>query len=366
MRKYPCTFRVSTIVALLASVCAFATAQQKHRVTPVGGWDGTQIGNDGTIVGTHWNKSYAWNSSFGFEVIPPLSRDPRHGNVAEGINNVGQVVGWDQSLQGQPRKAFLWSHGTGIRPVTDFGKDAHGNHISSEGNGGHDLSEVVGRYGHDDTWDSFYFRLGQGWTQLRRLDPAKPTQALFVNDAGQAVGYAGVTGGYYAHSVVWEPDGRLLDMGMMGAQTQTDPHGLNELGHVAGLTFGPQLDVGFLWTESGGYLPIYNPFTPRLYLNVFGLNDQDTLVGMMFDLDHQKKGFVWTALTGVVMLNDLLDPSVTGWDIACAYDVNDSGQIIGFGYHDGLYSSFVLDPVPEPPGWLAFAPLAVLVLRRRR
>src|SRR5205807_369068 len=54
-------------------------------------------------------------------------------------------------------------------------------------------------------------------------------------------------------------------------------------------------------------------------------------------------------------LNDII-PSNSGWTLLDALAINDAGQIVGYGIHDGIRTGFLLtpaqSPVPEPSGLL--------------
>ena len=66
-------------------------------------------------------------------------------------------------------------------------------------------------------------------------------------------------------------------------------------------------------------------------------------------------------------LNSLISPT-SGWTLEQANDINDNGQIVGYGIGpDGNTDGFLLDPVPEPAtmGLLA-AGLSALVIRRHK
>jgi hypothetical protein len=55
-------------------------------------------------------------------------------------------------------------------------------------------------------------------------------------------------------------------------------------------------------------------------------------------------------------LNTLLLSTIIGWELADATDINDAGQIAGYGFHNGATRAFLLTPVaavPLPGGiWL--------------
>jgi hypothetical protein len=42
-----------------------------------------------------------------------------------------------------------------------------------------------------------------------------------------------------------------------------------------------------------------------------------------------------------------LIPGNSGWNLVVAYDINDSGQIVGWGYHNGLKRAFLLTPTEK-------------------
>jgi hypothetical protein len=50
----------------------------------------------------------------------------------------------------------------------------------------------------------------------------------------------------------------------------------------------------------------------------------------------------------MVDLNDCLDDSGAGWTLGDAMAINDLGQIVGNGWHEGTIHAFLLTPVPEP------------------
>ena len=59
-----------------------------------------------------------------------------------------------------------------------------------------------------------------------------------------------------------------------------------------------------------------------------------------------------------VIIKDLIDliPAGSGWDILnIAYDINDSGQIVGYGTVGGETHAFMMTPIPEPTTMLLLA-----------
>ena len=81
------------------------------------------------------------------------------------------------------------------------------------------------------------------------------------------------------------------------------------------------------------------------------------------DRNYQTE-LLWTQSAGMVNLEDLIDP-LAGWsDLSEARGINDSGQIVGYGTHNGQQRAFLMTLIPEDntgnvpePGTLALAPL---------
>ena len=55
--------------------------------------------------------------------------------------------------------------------------------------------------------------------------------------------------------------------------------------------------------------------------------------------------FIFDTEKGIRDLNNLLDPQ-TGWTLTFARDINNSGQIVGYGEVNGERRGFILTPIP--------------------
>jgi probable HAF family extracellular repeat protein len=59
---------------------------------------------------------------------------------------------------------------------------------------------------------------------------------------------------------------------------------------------------------------------------------------------HRKFPVLWNG-ESFSDLNDLI-PSISGWELEEAGDINEQGQIVGKGKHNGVYGAFLLNPLP--------------------
>jgi probable HAF family extracellular repeat protein len=81
-----------------------------------------------------------------------------------------------------------------------------------------------------------------------------------------------------------------------------------------------------------------------------GINDKGQVVGAVYTPIYglnQFHAFIYDSQNGMVDLNSLISPK-SGWILAEAAAINDSGQIVGTGHHGNTAHAFLLTPVPEP------------------
>jgi probable HAF family extracellular repeat protein len=278
--------------------------------------------------------------------------------VATGINQVGQIVGL--GTFGGTQRAFLWQNGQ----VTDLG--ALGG-LSSRAFAINNLGDVVGCYaiGSNGAEHAFVWRKGT-MTDLNSLIPTDSGWVLecaaAINDAGQIVGVSTVG---QRRAFVWQ-DGQVTDLGTWrywnGA---SDSRGINNIGQVVGAA----VDFVFQSPEGEGGDPIvFEVWRAFLWqsgtisdLGMLGMsltagaiataiNDTGYVVGFSFVPDDPSsiRAFLWTSVGGMADLNNLIPPN-EGWHLEGAYAINQAGQIVGTGLHNGQARAFLLTPPPKPP-----------------
>ena len=134
--------------------------------------------------------------------------------------------------------------------------------------------------------------------------------------------------------------------------------GMNNVGSYVGGGEG-----AFYWRN---YQMIDIPTIPgQGYSYALDVNDSDVVVGISYG--SPDVAFRWTPGGYAERLIDLIDPS-DGWtSLERAYSINNRGQIVGWGYRNGLRRPFLLNPVPEPvSGVVLGASVVALIARRKR
>ena len=214
------------------------------------------------------------------------------------------------------------------------------------------------------------FRYDPGAASLVDLTPNRSSaQALGIDSAGRVVGYE-MNGSTVA--VRWSGSGNTVvaSGGSFNAAFGSSDNGQYVVGFSG--------TSPFRWTAGGGLEPLANPGTMASALAV---NDSGAAVGYAL-VGAAFTGVLWPAGGGdpillpgferaqdvnahgdivgygpgaggprallyragvVIDLNSQIDPA-SGWVLRKAMGINDAGQIVGEGSHDGLVRGFLLTP----------------------
>lgn len=238
------------------------------------------ISNSGVVVGESGDSSGGHAVTWTSGTISLLGPP---GSSANGINNVGQVIG--TSLLPSTINATVWN--AGVPTALSF--PAGSNSTVSQGltinNSGIATGFISG-------FGSLVWNSGVP-SRLNDLG-GNNSRTFAINDAGIIAGWAAIAGGD-ERSVVWNNSTTPTDLGMLPGAIYAEAHGINNAGVVVG--FSGNAPYATLW-ENGE----------------------------------------------IIDLNTLLSPSGLGWHLTEAIGINNLGQIIGQGFFDGQYESFLLTP----------------------
>lgn len=322
------------------------------------------------------------------------------GSNANGVNDIGQVVG-SKSFGGGPTHAFLYSNGV----MTDLGVLESSHHYSSATDI-NDAGLVVGSSMIAENTSSQRPVLFSGGTvtNLGSLGGGYGF-AGGINSAGQVVGLSSDANGV-THAFLWS-NGTMIDLGSLeGSGGYSCAYGINDNTQVVGVSVFSGANRGFLWeggvmTDLGdlaegtgntrayainnlgqvvgeswqdssashafvwqngamsdlGVLPGANGSLAE------GINDSGVVVGTSYTADgslHHRL-FVWDSTNGMQDANNLLDSSSAGWTLYGCRDINNLGQIVGWGTNpSGQIHGVLLTPIPEPTTIIIWSLLGIL------
>jgi probable HAF family extracellular repeat protein len=303
-------------------------------------------------------------------------------SFAEAINDAGQVVG---HMNGP---VFLWQNGT----MTNLGFTGLPFDINNS-------TQIVGaRY----TPDLRGFLWEDGHITTLPTFGGWHSSAIGVKDSGQVVGWAD-NAVQQERAFLWEA-GVMTNLGTFGGP-ESWAAGINESGQIVGRADtnvvppgGLPIPRAFLY-DTGAMIPIAGDYSEARDINDVGqavgtdpqgaflwddgalvhldasgaysegraLNNLGQVVGVSYATEFEGTAFLWESSV-MYDLSDLIPPD-SGWAyLQEAADINDAGQIIGWGLlKTGERRGFVLTPVPEPTTlWIMIGAGCILLVRRRR
>ncbi len=295
-------------------------------------------------------RAFLWNGAA--TPIAPAAGDLHTQGFA--INDSGQVAVSSFTLGNILSHGLLWQDGSAVS-LGDF--SPHG--LNAGG--------VV--VGHVTTYDSNagWFDRPARWqagslTTLPTLG-GEFGYAAAINDAGQIVGWTRTTGNAAVRATLWQSSA-ALDLGTLGGAGSM-AYDVCESGYAVGVAdtvAGEPHACRFTIDEAGNVLARTDLGTLGGGASyAYGVNNLGDVVGV-----SHGRAFLWS--TGVLAdLNDLL-PANSGWVLETAWAINDLGQIVGSGVHDGQVRAFVLSMDAGSPadlngdGHVDLADLSILLI----
>lgn len=326
----PAFYKRSMLSVGLLCLLLLSTArgQTNYTITDLGSLgfaSATGINYGGEIVGTSIGGHAILYS--GGHVLD-LGTLGGSGSSATGLNNRGQIIGSSLVSGDAATHAFLYTHGHMLDLATVG--IASANAINNRG-------QIVGTSisGHAILYSD---------GQILDLNSLGVASANAINDRGQIAGGSFITN----HAILYS-GGQVLDLGTLGPPANgSGALYINNRGQVVGI-FGPYPGPQSPLFASGGPAPpfvfLYNggqmveiaggDSAPR------GINNQGQVVG-----NGDVQAWLFSEGEGHFLIS-LLAPN-SGWvAILRASGINDAGQIVGSGLHNGfgLNRPFLMTPV---------------------
>ena len=318
------------------------------------------INNHGEVIGLDARSPYFRNGSLGptgigFRWTPtegrkPIPAPPNMLVFPRGISDTGAVGGAIYDLAAGGNRVFRQNSPTD--PVTIPVHAGWGTDINN-----HDVITGIGVF--DVTGYKTFRASPDGVQVLPIMAGDLNTQPNVIDDNGNLVGftirtdrtlaairYSDALGMEFLNDLIpvgsdWNLDpvdsGDYLSAGNGTNGTQIVGSGLTGNGLTRGFVMTPGTTgvPGSAIMKQIGMLPKF-PNDGNRTVSPRAINQSGEVVGTVTDYSgiHDLNAFVWVDGTGIVDLNDLIDPA-SGWTLSGAYAINDNHEVVGMGWING-------------------------------
>jgi probable HAF family extracellular repeat protein len=253
---------------------------------------------------------------------------------AEDVNNAGKVVGTSVTRAG-PSHGFLWSGGN-LRDLGTLGGATSLAHSINDAGTVVGFSQIAGGSGHGFSWTA-----KGGLRDLGTLG-GRLSLALAINTFGTVAGASDLSQSMRTAPALWR-SGRPVSLGLPDQYDYGFAYGLSFAGQATGSLETTGGADAFLW--SGGRLTDLGRLGDFAYTKGLAVNSAAEVVGIAFEnLGGVPRAFIWRDGTASD-LNTVL-ASDSQWTLTAANDINDLGQIVGYGRLGENTRAFVLTPPP--------------------
>jgi len=351
---------VSLVFCFVCFTSSWATALHQYTITHLtlgGTWSTALAINElGQVVGTSQISGDA--SYHGFIYSTGTITDI--GSISPyDINNLGQVVGYYNTvIDGYSTvRSFIYRNGT----LKDLGTISSDRKAQSWANGINDFGQVVGSANMGYEGINFHAYLYNG-KAMKNIDPDEQSEALAINNYGMVIG-SEKDGRIFLYS---ESERVIEWLDIFGSALD-----INDQGEFVGRgSWSPGSEGAFLYRE--GKIIALGDLSDSGYTVPLAINESSQIVGQsdMGYVDMWGHRIDHAFLYDNGMMTDLntLIPANSGWELMYATDINNRGQIVGYGVRDGkfqlvcydedgygylpcyklpVYSAFLLTPIPE-------------------
>jgi probable HAF family extracellular repeat protein len=361
--------RVAIFLAAISTASISAMAHADWSIMGLGSLGGKysyayDINDSGQVAGATYVAS---NSSHAFITGPNGIGMTDLGTLgglssAISINDSGQVAGIIDTEHGHFYSFITGSNGVGMTALGTLG----GNYTLAQGinNSGQVVgySDIAG-----STAQHAYITgpNGIGITDLGTLG-GDYSYASDINNSGQVVGSSSTKSGS-THAFITGPNGiGMIDLGTLGGD-MSSASGINDSGQVVGYSY---IASGFAYhafiTNSNGVGMMDLGTLGGNNSRVYGLNDSGEAVGEAATATGESHSFIFSH-GGMTDLSLLVPVVTAGWTNLITFSINNTGQMAGYGHHNGNLEAFLLSytpdtvfdpkpiyipPVPEPETYL--------------
>jgi probable HAF family extracellular repeat protein len=367
-------FRRALLAMLILTAARGASAAVQYAVTDLGTAPGAKgdyynyglglnqsgtavVGVSGSTDGTTYATRYSIAPGGGVTFTDIGRLAGINFSQGRGVNDSGQIAGWSDVSDPGGYHPFLYSNGV-MKDLGALPGYSHGKAL-----GINNAGQVVG-YSYTfafntltDPGRAFLYTGGQ-LTDIGFLPGDSRSAATAINDQGVVTGYS-YGGANFMHAFLYA-NGTMTDLG--GGLRGPMPQAINNLNQIVGIMNNHAFVYrNGAFTDLGGL-----PGADQTYAT--GINDQGVIVGHSLHTALSPSGYRAFVSTDGQTLQDLtllVDPA-SGWTVQQATGINNGGQIVAYGDHNGgVTHALLLTPIPEPAAPASLCILAGLLIRSR-
>ena len=352
-----------SLATAIASACALlalpghAAAQPVYNIAAVAGANCyvSAINDHSDLAGSCDGTAFVWKNG----IATSLGR-LTGGTFSEAaaINNTGVAVGDGDTGNSRPQSWVSTASGL-VNIFPNNGGNTHALFIGANGYIGGFYTKSLS--GNTSSWKgALWTPDGKGKyreTDLPVLaggiDPKFSSSIPWAfNQSSQAAGWAtnDVIG---QHAAFWnsDPAHTIVDLGTLPGDWSSIAWGMNDLGQVVGESHPPFSNRAVLWNNDPAHTASELPLLPG---DNYGTASAINNLGHILGTSAYNTPGTWNVGTprpvlwrdgAVSDLQSLLDPAAAAeWTITSADAINNLGQIVGLGLHNGAISVFVMTP----------------------
>ncbi len=305
----------------------------------------TSINNSGVVVGTSVDAdgsttAFTWGQWWPNNGSMLSLKDGNKNTYATAIDSSGRILGGSTSDNGDYRVGTWTSYNVN----SNLNQLSTGKTTATAAYSINDNGQILASDG--DPTQTMVYSIWGGHNPVKVGGDMEIKYASDINDSGQVIGETELGTPY-----IWNMynDSTELISSIKGSATD-----INDSGEVVGTKTadvtesGEVIDSG----EEQAYLYKDGEVIELGYVGVgtsseaYAINEEGVIVGT-----SNGNAFVWSADSGMLNLNDLLPDGSEWTNLSVASDINDLGQIVGWGTINGETHAFLISEIvaaPEP------------------
>ncbi len=316
----------------------------------------SSINNSGMVVGTSVDtngdtQGFLWTEYWPSNGTMLGLKKGSHDTYATAIDSSGTILGG--AVKNNKTESGLW------HSWNPNGNMSKLNHMTMAYNI-NDNGQILASNG--DASQTYIYSIWGGHNPIKVGGDMSIKYASDINTSGNVIGETELGTPY-----IWNMYNNSTELISSIQGSATDINRSNEVvgtktGDVA--TDGTVIDTG----ESQAYVYRNGEVVELGYVGVgttseaYAINEEGLIVGT-----SNGNAFLWSEEGGMLNLNDLLPDSSEWSNLSVASDINDLGQIVGWGTINGQTHSFIISNIasaPEPKIiFIAFLSIGIILFR---